>query len=154
MHPAASNGLLLELEYLPLAIQVAGRLLHEEAGEDWGVEELLAELRAGARLLSANAPADTALAGGTIPTVSALLRRSTDRLSDEDRLRFAYLGAFAPRPATFDLENIAAQWDSPRPRDGIRRLVRLGLLEPIGRGRFQMHSLLVMHAEALLEEAA
>jgi hypothetical protein len=155
-HQAASAELLRALEYLPLAIQVAGRLLQEESGAGWGVDDLLTELRAGARLLSASAPADTAVAGGPVPTVSALLRRSTDQLSDEDRLRFAYLGAFKSRPATFDLEDIAYAWDSPRPRDAQEttlRLVRLGLLEPIGPGRYQMHSLLAVHACVLLEEA-
>jgi hypothetical protein len=155
-HPVASAELLRAVEYLPLAIQVAGRLLQEESGAGWGVDDLLTELRAGARLLSASAPADTAMSGGPVPTVSALLRRSTDRLTDEDRLRFAYLGAFKARPATFDLEDIAYAWDSPRPRDAQEttlRLVRLGLLEPIGPGRYQMHSLLAVHACVLLEEA-
>jgi hypothetical protein len=42
--------------------------------------------------------------------------------------------------------------DDPRPT--VRVLVNRGLLEPLTGGRFQMHSLLVLHAKSLLEETA
>ena len=151
-HPKAARDLVRDLEGLPLAIQVAGRLLHSEARLGWGVAELLAELRGGARLLDASAPSDMARLGqATTPTIAALLTRSTDALDPETRQCFACLGMFVPKPATFDLGAMAAAWDAADPRPVARVLVNRGLLEPVGGGRFQLHALLVLHARALLD---
>lgn len=152
-YPDAARELVRDLEGLPLAIHVAGRLLHSEAQLGWGVRELLVELRKGANLLTARPPSD--MLGATVdttPTVAALLKRSTDVLDVETRLCFAYLGLFVPKPATFDLAAMAVAWNVADPRPSARVLVSRGLLEPVGSGRFQMHSLLVMHARLLLEE--
>jgi hypothetical protein len=150
-HRDECDQLVDELEALPLALQVAGRLLRSEEAYGWGVTELLVELRSGGRLLEAQAPADrTDLLTQTTPTVAALLRQSSDRLAPADRQRFALLGAFAPKPATFALDAIRAVWDISDPRPGIRTLVSRGLLEPLGDLRFQMHALLVTHARSLL----
>jgi DNA-binding SARP family transcriptional activator len=152
-YPDAARELVRDLEGLPLAIHVAGRLLHSEAQLGWGVRELLIELRKGAGLLMARAPSDMLGAPvDTTPTVAALLKRSTDVLDAETRLCFAYLGLFVPKPATFDLDAMAVAWNVADPRPSARVLVSRGLLEPVGGGRFQMHSLLVMHARSLLEE--
>jgi hypothetical protein len=152
-YPDDARELMDSLEGLPLAIQVAGRLLHTEAHLGWGVRELLAELRTGTRLLQAQVPGDMLDGRNTpSPTVAALLKRSTDLLDLEIRRRFAYLGLFAPKPATFDLEAMAILWDVDDPRPAARVLVNRGLLEPIAGGRFQMHALLVIHARALLEQ--
>lgn len=151
--PAAARELVRDLEGLPLAIHVAGRLLHSEARLGWGLRELLAELRSGAALLEAPAPSDMYSAGQEAsPTVSALLKRSTDLLDEESRRRFAFLGLFVPKPATFDLEAMAVAWDVEDPKPTARRLVDRGLLEPVSGGRFQMHALLVIHARALMEQ--
>jgi hypothetical protein len=88
----------------------------------------------------------------TSPTIAVLLKRSTDSLDDETRQRFALLGLFVPKPATFDLGAMAAAWDMPDPKPLARILVNRGLLEPVSGGRFQMHALLVLHARSLLEE--
>ena len=152
-HPGLSAELVAELEGLPLALQVAGRLLAAEAHLGLGVSSLLVDLREGSRLLSAQAPADRAdILTATTPTVAVLLAQSTNRLSAELREQFAFLGAFAEKPATFDIEAIATVWDEPDPLTGVRALVGRGLLEPTGDGRFQMHALLAMHAQALLDE--
>ena len=151
--PDEAYELVRDLEGLPLAIQVAGRLLHSEAHLGWGVRELLGELKTGTAVLNARAPTD--MAGGEhdpSPSVSALLKRSTDLLDAETRQRFAFLGLFVPKPATFDLEAMAVAWDVNDPRPIARILVNRGLLEPISGGRFQMHALLVMHARSLLDE--
>jgi len=150
-HPKESLELVRELEGLPLAIQVAGRLLHVEASYGFGVRDLLAELRAGARLLEATAPADRAdLAKETTPTVAALLQKSTDRLDPQTRDRFAYLAAFPHKPATFDLRAMKAVWKIEDPKPTVRILVDRGLLEFVEEtGRYQMHALLVLHARSL-----
>ena len=139
------------LEGLPLAIQVAGRLLHEEMQMGWGVDQLLADLRDGSRLLTEQAPNDlhTVMAEST-PTIAALLARSTKSLDMDVLSRFALLGFFVPKPATFDLQAMAALWDIEDPRPTVRVLVNRGLLEPLNGGRFQMHALLVIHAKSLL----
>lgn len=151
-YPDEARQLVNDLEGLPLAIHVAGRLLHIESSMGWGIKDLLAELRDGARLLAAQPPSDVLLVGrDASPTVAALLKRSTDRLTPEMRLQFALLGLFVPKPATFDLEAMSVTWDVADPRPIARRLVSHGLLEPISGGRFQMHALLVLHAKSLLQ---
>ena len=150
-HPEACKELVQRLECLPLALQVAGHLLQTEGSMGWGVSELIQEIKAGAVLLQNKAPADRMdLKSGTIPTVTALLDQSTNRLSEDERDCFAYLGAFAPRPATFDLAAMKAVWQVDDARPVVRALVGRGLLEPVG-GRFQMHALLVAHAQSLCE---
>ncbi len=151
--PTEARELVRDLEGLPLAIHVAGRLLHSESHLGWGVRELLSELRTGAGLLQAQIPTDMlAAARDTSPTVAALLKRSTDLLDAETRRRFAYLGLFVPKPATFDLEAMAVAWEVDNPRPIARMLVNRGLLEPMSGGRFQMHAVLVLHARSLLGE--
>ena len=152
-HPQAAAELVGDLEGLPLAIQVAGRLLAAEARLGWGVADLLVELRSGAGLLAARVSGELAAFGGdTSPTVAALLQRSTDSLEPVMRERFALLGLFAPKPATFGLDALAVAWDIPDPRPTARTLVNRGLLEPISGGRFQTHALLMWQARALLDE--
>ena len=151
-HPEAARALVRDLEGLPLAIQVAGRLLHSEAQLGWGVDALLEEIRTGASLLQAHVPGDMLpVSAATTPTVAALLRRSTDALDAQTRQQFACLGLFVPKPASFDLGALAVAWDVVDPRPIARVLVNRGLLEPSGGGRFQLHALLVLHARALLE---
>lgn len=150
-HPEEARALVRDLEGLPLALQVAGRLLEAEARLGWGIADLLDDLRRGI-VLTAQAPANRigATGGETTPSVAALLRRSTDALDEETRDRFARLGAFAPKPASFDLEAMAGAWQVSDARPTVRQLVERGLLEPVG-GRFQMHALLVQHARSLLQ---
>lgn len=150
-HKEAALELIHDLEGLPLAIQVAGRLLHEEMQMGWGVEHLITELRQGANILMAQAPRDS---NSTSPNIAALLKRSTQTLDPETLTRFALLGFFVPKPATFDLEAMAAAWNVADPRPTTRLLVNRGLLEPVSGGRFQMHALLVLHAKSMLEQTA
>lgn len=158
--PQESLDLVHELEGLPLALQVAGHMLNAEASYGFGVQELLTELREGAKkyesdkLLGATAPADRVdLATETTPTVAVLLQKSTERLDEDVRDSFAYLGAFAPKPATFDLDAMAYVWQREDPKPVARTLVDRGLLEFIPEmGRYQMHALVVMHAKSLLTD--
>lgn len=150
-HPDECQELVSDLEYLPLALHVAARLLRVESRLGIGVSDLLKDIREGAAVIVAKAPADR-IERGTIPTVAALLQKSTDVLDEQTRDCFAYLGAFAPKPATFNLEAMRAVWQVDEPVNVMRRLVEHGLLEPVGNGRFQMHALLVKHARSLLTD--
>jgi hypothetical protein len=149
-----ARELLEHIEYLPLAVRVAGRLLEAEARLGGDVRPLMQELKGSYRLLESVAPDDRFDArSGTTPTIQLLLERSTARLDEPTRQRFAMLGAFAPKPATFDFEAIRFVWETQDAMPTIRTLVDHGLLEPIpAEGRFQMHAILVMHARRLLEE--
>jgi hypothetical protein len=150
-HRDEARELIRSLEGLPLAIQVAGRLLENEARLGWGVRELLNELREGGNLLEATAPGDmVGRSKVAMPTIAALLQRSTDALDETTRQRFALLSVFAPKPATFDLAAMAVAWEVSDPKPSARILVNRGLLEPLSGGRFQMHALLVLHAQTLL----
>jgi hypothetical protein len=148
-YPTESRELVRDLEGLPLALHVAGRLLNSEFKIGLGVTKLLSELREGQQLLEANAPADRIeLRTQTIPTVDALLRKSTDCLDEYTRKCFAQLGFFAAKPATFDEDAMKDIWEVEDPRHIIGILVNRGLVEPDGTGRFQMHALLKMHAQS------
>jgi hypothetical protein len=149
-HPAECQQLVRAVECLPLALHVAGRLLQTEAEMPWGVVDLLKDLQAGKALIEAKAGASLMdLENETIPTVATLLRKSTDRLDEFTRQCFAYLGPFAPKPATFNLAALRAMWEVDDPKPIARELRNRGLLEPVGE-RFQMHALLVLHAKTLL----
>ncbi len=145
--------LVQELEGLPLALQVAGHLLRVERSYGFSVVDLLQNLRSGKKILESKAPADrTDLANETTPTVAVLFQKSTDRLDQRTKDCFAYLGVFAPKPATFDLLAMKSVWQVEDPKPIIRTLVDRGLLELIPElERYQMHALLVAHAKSLLE---
>jgi hypothetical protein len=149
-HEDECRELVNDLECLPLALHVAARLLRSESKLGWGVAELLSEIRAGAKIIEAQAPADR-VESGRIPSVQALLQKSTDVLDAHTRDCFAFLGAFAPKPATFDLAAMKAVWEVDDPKPIVRLLAGRGLLEPVAGGRFQMHALLVAHARSLCE---
>jgi hypothetical protein len=153
LYPAQCRGLVADLEGLPLALRVAGRLLAREASAGLDVEDLFDELGVSGAIIGATAPEDRFDSRtGTTPTIQLLLAKSTDRLDPIDRERFATLGAFAPKPATFDLDALRAVWMVDDARPTVLELVDRGLLEPIpAQGRFWMHAVLVMHAVALLE---
>ena len=120
----------------------------------WGVDDLLARLRDVAAVIEAKAPADRAdVENQTTPTVAALLHQSSEALTAQARDCFALLGAFAPKPASFDLDAMKAVWQIENPKEILRELASRGLVEPVG-GRFQMHALLVAHARSLLEPQA
>lgn len=151
-YPDESRQLVNDLEGLPLALRVAGRLLAAELNLGWDITGLFGAIAEGKQMMDAKAPPDRFdPATGTILTVSHLLKKSTDRLGPEALEAFTFLGAFAPKPATFDLAAMQDVWMVDDPKPMARHLTDRGLLEPIiGTGRFQMHAVLVMHAKQLM----
>lgn len=145
--------LVLDLECLPLALHVAAGMLRSEARLGWGVSELIEKIRKGTEIINKSAPRDRIGENGVIPSVSSLLHRSTDMLDKATREYFAYLGVFAPKPATFDLAALRIVWRVKDPKPILRKLVGHGLLEHVGGGRFQMHRILVDHAVSLYSES-
>jgi hypothetical protein len=141
--------LVTDLGCLPLALHVAGRLLREESDMGLNIVDFIEGIRDGAKLFPEPAPLDRA-EGAVLPSVHALLKRSTDELDPLTRECFAFLGPFAPKPYTFSLAAMSAQWRLEDPLPVVRKLVGHGLLERVGESRFQMHELLVQHANSLL----
>lgn len=151
-HPQECRELVRALEYLPLALQVAGRLINTELQVGLSarkLRKLLEDIQNGAAIIAAKAPPDRAEGGGR-PTVQALLKKSTDLLDDYTRDCFAFLGPFAPKPATFDLKALKFQWQVEDPLPIVRKLIGHGLMELADSRRYQMHALLVAHARSLL----
>ena len=145
----ACRELVRDLQCLPLGIHVAGRLLKEEARLGWSVDALLIRLRDATDIITSRAPLEFAdIETLSIPTVEALLKLSTDLLDTEYLKYFAFLGAFKPRPATFDLRILQEIWDVADPKPVVRKFASLGLIELVN-GRFEMHALLVAHARSL-----
>jgi hypothetical protein len=144
--------LVCDLGCLPLALHVAAGVLRSEDNMGWGVAELIERIRNSTELINKQAPKDRIEKDGNIPSVKALLQRSTDVLDEHTRNCFTFLGAFPPKPATFDLAALRVVWQVEDPRPIVRQLVGHGLLEPDGRGRFQMHRILVDHARSLCTE--
>jgi hypothetical protein len=153
-YPSPAKSLVSDLEGLPLALRVAGRLLEADIQDGFDPLLLMNSIRDNHDLLKAVAPDDRYDPHtGTTPTVQLLLKKSTDRLDDHTRQCFAFLGAFAPKPATFDMDAMKAVWLVDDPQPIVRKLVDRGLLEPIvALGRYWMHAVLVMHANSLLED--
>jgi len=148
--PAATRDLVRKLECLPLALQVAGRLLAFEYASSLNVELLLSDLQTGESLLEEQAPIDTFdVAIGEVPTVGTLLRRSTDALPDDARELFMQLGSYAPRPAVLSADQILNFGHLPDPWGAMRTLLQRGLLESEGNGTFSVHALLVVQARFL-----
>jgi len=153
-YPDEVHEMIRDLEGLPLALQVVGRLLREEHMLGWGAQELLYDLREGTRLLTESAPVDRqAVDADSVPlTIIALLNLSTNSLDNDIRKRFALLSVFAPKPAVFELEAMQAVWEVEDARPTIRRLVERGLLDVVPGGEFQMHALLVQHARKMFQD--
>ena len=146
----AADQLAKKLDYLPLALQVAGRVIRNGM-VGYGIHQLLADLANPGTLLGEKAPPALAVIEDSSPTVAALLCKSTDLLDALERKCFSFLGTILPELAV-DFSVLQDLW-SPiaDTRSVAQRLVNLGLLEPKG-DQFWMHSLLYAHAEALLYE--
>jgi hypothetical protein len=142
--------LIHELENLPLSIHVAGKLIRKEVKIGSSLELVLKEIKEGKSLLKANAPADRE-EDGIIPSVQALLKKSTDVLDENTRYDFSCLSLFKSKPATFDVNALKALWDKDDIIPILREIVGLGLLEIVGDGRYQMHDILVKHAKSLFD---
>lgn len=149
-HKRDCEELVDALEGLPLAIHVAARLLRREERAGFTVANLIRDLSQDARPVhQAVVPAD--LACGSAHCVAALLARSTDVLDPATRERFAMLGVVVPKPAVFSAQMAAAAWHTTDPASTLRELVDRGLIELVDDGNYQIHALLAVHAQALLE---
>lgn len=154
-HEKECRRLAQDVEFLPLALQVAGRLLRIEYSRTGDVHKLFDQLRSEPQqaLMEADVPADVyGLVGDKAQTVQALLRFTTDLLDDATRDRFAYLGAIAEKPAIVSTSYLAGLWQVDDATPTISSLLDFGLIERVKNDRFQIHAVLKAHAQSLCED--
>lgn len=145
--------LIKTLEGLPLALQVAGRLLDLRYSMNLDVESLLDELINDYNTLLAQGDPNRLLdeETGQTPTIELLFKRSVQTLTEEGQMAFAALGVFREKPATFALEAMKDVWEIESPDYLIMDIVGRGLLEATNDRRFRMHQTLHMYANKLLD---
>lgn len=142
------------LEYLPLALTLAGRALALEATVPSRLQGLLTELieRRAARLQLLEAKGRLGIEQAEV-SLRAILGLSVDRLSPADRVYFAMLSVFGGEPLTWDQHAAAYVWAcAPDVAEGITaRLIQRGLVEE-RQERYWIHALLADYAEELRAE--
>ena len=143
--------LVLTLEGLPLALRVAGRLIEDECFIGFDAKPLIDALQTDFRGFQDLAPSDRFDEKvGQTPTIGLLFKLSVQTLARSEQRTFTCMGAFAPKPATFDLDSMTNICALNTPEYTMRVLVGRGLVEPMGYGRFQMHYTLSLYAKHLL----
>lgn len=143
------------LEFLPLALTLAGRMLANEADVPTRMRRLVTELieRRDARLKLIQEEGRPGLGEDQPVSLQAILGMSVDRLSQIDRQRFAMLSVFGGEPMTWEIKAAAYVWDCPleEAEDTTSHFAQRGLVERRG-GRYWMHALLADYAAELLDE--
>lgn len=143
------------LEFLPLAITLAGRLLANEADIPQRMQRLVGELieRREARLSLLNEDGRQGIDEENPVSLQAILGMSVERLNKTDQERFAMLSVFGGEPLTWQLNAVSVVWETSieETEATITRFIQRGLVEPRN-GRFWMHALLADYAAGLMEE--
>jgi len=138
------------LEFLPLALTLAGKWLANEADVPQRVERLVRELieRREARLQLLQAEGRPGLTEAEPVSLQAILGMSVERLDRTDQERFAMLSAFGGEPFTWEINATARIWECPieDAERTITHFVQRGLMERRD-NRYWMHALLADYAE-------
>lgn len=151
-----SNALRLcaRLEYLPLALTLAGRMLACEAEVPGRIRRLIDELieRREARLQLLQSEGRPGLQAEEI-SLQAILGLSVERLNRADQELFAMLSVFGGDPLTWEIEALVHVWQCSvlEAEAAISRLIQRGLVERRG-DRYWMHALLADYAAEMYEE--
>ncbi len=144
------------LEYLPLGLTLAGRMLADETDIPSRMKRLFDELleRRDARLQLLQSEGRLGIDEENPVSLQAILGLSVDRLSPIDKERFAMASVFGGEPLTWDLEMAAYVWDCQQTEaeDTVSRFIKRGLTEAQKDGRFWMHALLADYAQELMDE--
>lgn len=151
-YPTESRLLVQDLEYLPLAITVAGPLLKSEMKIGLDVVKLIDKLRNEPdAILEEDITIDmTELVNeAKSRTVAAWLKRSTQVLDPVALECFISLGFLTPKPATFGLPLLQEEWEEKDINAILRTLVNTGLIQPTSDGQYQMHALLATLARSM-----
>lgn len=150
-----STRLCERLEFLPLAITLAGRMLANEADVPQRMQRLLGELieRRDSRLQLLQTEGRPGLEEEKPVSLQAILGMSVDRLDKNDQERFAMLSIFGGEPLTWELKAVSAVWQTPveETEATVAKFIQRGLVEPRD-GRYWMHALLADYAAELMEQ--
>lgn len=140
------------LEYLPLALTVAVRLLALESDVPQRVQAVLGEMieRRAEALRLRQDEGRLAADDGSPVTVEAVLAMSVERLDDTDRERFARSYILGGDPRTWPLSAAQAVWECGPDEAAATtsRFIQRGLVERRG-DRYWMHALLEEYARLL-----
>jgi len=143
------------LEFLPLAITLAGRMLANEADVPQRMQRLVGELieRRDSRLQLVQAEGRQGLDDENPVSLQAILGMSVDRLDKADQERFAMLSIFGGEPLTWELKSVSAVWETSMEETEatISRFIQRGLVEPRD-GRYWMHALLADYGAELMKK--
>ncbi|MEP0805570.1 MAG: hypothetical protein HRF47_08780 [Chloroflexota bacterium] len=143
------------LEFLPLAITLAGRMLANEADVPQRMQRLVGELieRRDSRLQLVQAEGRQGLDDENPVSLQAILGMSVDRLDKADQERFAMLSIFGGEPLTWELKAVSAVWETSMEETEatISRFIQRGLVEPRD-GRYWMHALLADYGAELMKK--
>ncbi len=142
------------LEFLPLGITLAGRMLANEADVPQRMQRLVGELvdRRESRLQLIQTEGRQGLDEENPVSLQAILGMSVERLSQPDQERFAMLSVFGGEPLTWETTAVSAVWQCPieETEATISRFIQRGLVELHGK-RYWMHALLADYAAELME---
>ncbi|MCE7981948.1 MAG: hypothetical protein DYG89_12200 [Caldilinea sp. CFX5] len=141
------------LEFLPLALTLAGKLLAIEAAIPARVERLLSELieRRERRLQLLQTEERPGVATEQPVSLQAILRLSVERLNQVDQERFAMLAVFGGEPLTWESQAAAYVWacTAEEAEATIAHLIQRGLVMQRGEG-YWLHTLLADYAAEML----
>lgn len=143
------------LEYLPLALTLAGRLLANEADVPSRMQRLVGELieRRQARLQLLQSEGRLGLDEENPVSIEAILGMSVERLDKTDQERFAMLSVFGGEPLTWEINATAAVWECSveETEATISRFIQRGLVERRD-DRYWMHALLADYAAEMMQK--
>lgn len=143
------------VEFLPLALTLAGRFLANEADVPARMARLLSELieRRATRLKLFQTEQRPGLEEKQ-PSLQAILGMSVERLDKVDQERFAMASVFGGEPLTWDINAAAFVWEcSVEDAEATTaRFIQRGLVARQPDGRYWMHALLADYAGELMEE--
>lgn len=143
------------LEYLPLALTLAGRLLANESNVPSHMQRLLSELleRGAARLQLLQEEGRPDLSQDQPVSLQSILGMSVERLSRTDQERFALLAVFGGEPLVWEAQPAAHVWHCSieEAEASISRFVQRGLVMRRGTS-YWMHALLADYATEMMEK--
>lgn len=142
------------VEFLPLALTLAGRLLADEADIPTRMQRLVGDLieRRESRLHLMQAEGRLGITGEEPVSLQAILALSVDRLDRVDQERFAMASIFGGDPLTWEIKAAAFVWECSveDAEASVARFIQRGLVERRGE-RYWMHALLADYAAEMME---
>lgn len=143
------------LEFLPLGLTLAGRMLANEVDVPSRMQRLVGELieRREDRLKLLQSEGRLGLDEEQPASIQAILGLSVNRLEKIDQDRFAMLAVFGGEPLNWEINAASYVWECTieQAEDTVARLIQRGLVE-LRDDRYWMHALLADYAEEMMDE--